>query len=51
MERCISLRTDARVNNRKTSNQVNQATFDLWTCGPNRVNEHGEGDDRTNWRR
>ena len=33
------------------TDQVNQATFDLWSCGPNGVNENGGGDDISNWRR
>ena len=33
------------------SDQVNKVTFDLWSSGPNCVNENGKGDDITNWRR
>lgn len=33
------------------TDQVNQTTFDLWSCGPNGVNENGGGDDLSNWRR
>ena len=31
--------------------QVNQATFDLWSYGPNGLNDEGSGDDISNWRR
>ena len=33
------------------TDQVNQTTFDLWSCGPNGANENGGGDDISNWRR
>jgi len=33
------------------ADQVNQMTFDLWSCGPNGANENGGGDDISNWRR
>lgn len=33
------------------TDQVNQATFDLWSSGPNGHNENGAGDDITNWQR
>jgi general secretion pathway protein G len=30
---------------------TNQVTFDLWSYGPNGVNDEGSGDDISNWRR
>jgi general secretion pathway protein G len=31
--------------------QTNQPTFDLWSYGPNGLNDEGSGDDISNWRR
>jgi len=27
----------------------NKESYDLWSCGPNRKDENGEGDDINNW--
>jgi general secretion pathway protein G len=31
-------------------NQTNNATFDLWSFGPNNINDEGANDDITNWK-
>jgi hypothetical protein len=35
----------------KTPDMHNPSTFDMYSCGPNRIDEGGRGDDSTNWDR
>ncbi len=38
------------VKSEKTGTYVNATTMQIWSFGPNRINENGEGDDIVSWR-